>query len=78
MSKINRRRIGVSNKFINIVLAIISLIMIVLDALAIYDIILEEPDILYEISVIVVSIFVFVAIGIYIKQRKKKSTLFRY
>jgi hypothetical protein len=78
MSKIDRRRIEVNNKFINIVLALISLVMLVLDAIAIYDIIFEEPDILYEISVIVVSIFVFVAIGIYIKQRKKKSTLFRY
>lgn len=62
-----------NNKFINIILILVIFVLLALDALAIHDIILEERDVFYEIGMISVSIFVFIAIGIYNKQRKQKS-----
>lgn len=62
------------NKLVNIILSIIVFIMLILDALAIHDIISGEPDLLYEIGMLSVSILVFIAIGVYLKQRKQKSS----
>lgn len=62
------------NKLVYITLSIIVFIMFILDALAIHDIIIDEPDLLYEIGMLSVSILVFIAIGIYLKQRKQKSS----
>jgi hypothetical protein len=63
-----------SKKFINIILLFIVLALLTLDALAIHDVFVEEPDLFYEIGMISVSILVFIAIGVYLKQRKGKST----
>lgn len=65
---------NMGNKLVNIILSIIVFIMIILDALAIHDIISDEPDLLYEIGMLSVSILVFIAIGVYLKQRKQKSS----
>lgn len=62
------------NKITNIILVLVIIVLLLLDALAIHDIIIGEPDILYESATIIVSIFVFIAIGVYIKQRKRKSS----
>lgn len=59
-----------SNKIINIILVFIVVIFLILDALAIHDVLVGEPDLLYEFGVIILSIFVFAAIIIYKKQRK--------
>ncbi|MCX6165043.1 MAG: hypothetical protein NTU73_09355 [Ignavibacteriae bacterium] len=50
------------------------MVLLLFDALAIYDIKLEEPDLFYEFGLILGSILVFIAIGMYLKQRKQKST----
>ncbi len=65
---------NMNNKLVNIILSIIVFIMLILDALAIHDIISGEPDLLYEIGMLSVSILVFIAIGVYLKQRKQKSS----
>jgi uncharacterized protein YneF (UPF0154 family) len=47
-----------------------------MDGMVVYDLFTEETDMLYEIGMIVISIIVFLAIGVYINQRKKfKSTV---
>jgi hypothetical protein len=74
MHKIVWERIGMNNKFINIILIFITLALLFMDALAIYDIIMGESDLFYEIGMVSVSILVFIAIGIYLKQRKQKAT----
>ena len=63
-----------SKKIINIILLFIVLVLLILDALAIHDVLVEEPDLFYEIGMILVSILIFIAIGVYLKQRKGKST----
>jgi hypothetical protein len=47
-----------------------------MDGLVIYDMLMEVTDLLYEIGMILVSIVVFIAIYIYLKQRKQKNTQF--
>jgi hypothetical protein len=73
MAKIIAKEI-VNKNIINIILTIIILALIALDALAIHDIFVGEPDVMYELAMILVSILVFVAIYYYVKQRKQKST----
>ncbi len=60
-----------NTKFVNIILILIVLILLLLDGFAIHDLLMEEPDIMYEVSVLAVSVLVFIAIWYYLKQRKK-------
>ncbi len=63
-------------KIINILLSLIIIILLIMDGMVVYDLFTEETDMLYEIGMIVISIIVFLAIGVYINQRKKfKSTV---
>jgi hypothetical protein len=57
----------------NILIIFIVASMLFLDGLAIHDIIAGEPDIANEIGMIFASFLVFIAIGYYIKLRRKKA-----
>jgi hypothetical protein len=46
-----------------------------MDGLVIYDMFVEDTDMIYEIGMILVSLLVFAAIILYLKQRKQKYTL---
>jgi uncharacterized membrane protein len=65
-----------SEKIINIILILIVISLLAMDGLVIYDMLMEVTDLLYEIGMILVSIVVFIAIFIYLKQRKQKNTQF--
>lgn len=62
-----------NNKITNIILCITVIIILIMDGLAIHDIFVDEPDLLYEFGILIVSVIVFFAIGFYVKQRKQKS-----
>jgi hypothetical protein len=63
-----------SRQIINLILSLIILSLLFMDGLVIYDIFTEETDFIYEIGMIIVSFLVFIAIAMYVKQRKKKIT----
>ena len=62
-----------AEKIINIILVLVIVAVLFMDGIVAYDLFSDETDIVYEIGILILSLFIFYTIRIYYKQRKQRK-----